>query len=719
MAVARTQSPPSDDTKRTRTTVRARRHGASRPGARRTGRRTLRWAGAVGAAVALIVSGLAGEVPTADAAFPDEFVHAQGTHLSLRGSDYAFAGANNYYLGHKSAAMIDAVLDDAAGAGLDVIRTWGFQDYQNRDGSGSVHKEFSGVWYQAWDAQAGAPVINSGPDGLQKLDYVIAGAASRGIRLIIPFVNHWNDYGGMDQYVRWGQTAGLGTDTHADFYTHPTIRGWYRTWVRKLLNRVNTITGIAYKDDPSILAWELANEPRCSEAGTYPAGTCTSQTLITWAAEMSTYVKSIDKNHLLSVGDEGFFCRDEQDWVLADQYGASSNGAGFGEDCNDGVDTVALASLPHIDAMSLHLYPDRWGTSPDWGRGWILEHADAAAEIGKPVYLGEFGLIDRTARLPVYHDWLNTVRNTGFDGALYWMLASTRHDGTPYTDTEGLMSPCPSAVCELMSTHDALVPTSLCWATNLRKVIADDDYLDIERANYGEIDVLDNDIAFTLPVEPETLDLDPGTPGRQTEKRVTGGRAKLVAARTVRVVPDIDYTGTLVFPYTVENPCSSARAVLTVDVLPAPGGPEVLASWERGVSGWAPTGWLSVGAIVTTDTRGATHGERALRVTSPGEWFRSDRYLTPLDLTGRSSIEFDVTADELPTGKAEVSVALRVGKNWTMCSSPERVITEFGTQTMSFPFTEFSCDGAERASIHDILIYLGAGQFSVDRLTVR
>ena len=43
----------------------------------------------------------------------------------------------------------------------------------------------------------------------------------------------------------------------------------------------------------------VANEPRCLSAGVYPrSNNCTTQTLVQWANDMSTFVKTIDTNHL-------------------------------------------------------------------------------------------------------------------------------------------------------------------------------------------------------------------------------------------------------------------------------------------------------------------------------------------------------------------------------------------------------------------------------------
>src|SRR5207245_10030536 len=126
-------------------------------------------------------------------------------------------------------------------------------------------------------------------------------------------------------------------------------RKWYRDSTAHLLNRTNTYTGLQYKDDATILGWELANEPRCGAGGAYPtSGNCTTHTLNNWAADVSTFVKNIDPKHLLSAGDEGFYCLDP----------TSSD---FTLNCSQGVDTIALASLPSMDVMSFHLYPDSWG----------------------------------------------------------------------------------------------------------------------------------------------------------------------------------------------------------------------------------------------------------------------------------------------------------------------------------------------------------------------
>ena len=290
---------------------------------------------------------------------------------------------------YKSRTMVDAVLEAASASGFNVVRTWGFLDIGNQDGTNSIRGKAEGVYFQYWNGTA--PAYNDAADGLERLDYVIAKAGQLGLRLIIPLTNNWNDFGGMDQYVRW-----RGGQYHDEFYTDATIRVWYKDWISHVLNRVNTLTGIAYKDDATIMAWELGNEPRCRAYGVYPeSGQCDTQTLVAWADDLSRHVKSVDTRHLLGMGDEGFFCvPGSTDWT---------------ENCGEGVDTLALANLPMIDVATYHLYPDSWGKDAAWGTEWIKRHIRENRKNRERALLGEFGLKDRAVRNPVYKKWTDTV----------------------------------------------------------------------------------------------------------------------------------------------------------------------------------------------------------------------------------------------------------------------------------------------------------------------
>src|SRR5258706_1149769 len=261
----------------------------------------------------------------------DQFVKRDGNTLKLNGQQFRFAGSNNYYLMYKSQFMVDDVLNATAANGFTVMRTWGWLDIGNQDGSNSIRGKSEGVYFQYWDGTA--PAYNDGADGLQRLDYVIDKAGQLGIKLVIPFTNNWNDFGGIDQYVRWRDSSTPDDQVwyHDSFYTDPVIRSWYKSWIAHLLNRTNSYNGIKYKDDPTSMTWELGNAPRCLSAGAYPRSTnCTTQTLTTWAGEMSTYIKSIDNHHLVSVGDEGFY--------------SLPNPANCVDSAGEGVDTVAFTA---------------------------------------------------------------------------------------------------------------------------------------------------------------------------------------------------------------------------------------------------------------------------------------------------------------------------------------------------------------------------------------
>ncbi len=369
-----------------------------------------------GAPAATTGSGGRWAAPAAQEEGPVQETDQPSASFVLNGEPFCFAGTNNYYLIYKSHKMVDDVLESTKSLGLKVIRIWASLDrgsldgtVRNIDGAG----EKGGVFFQYWDPARKRPVYNDGATGLEHLDYVLQKAKELDLKVMLVLTNNWKDFGGMDQYIVW-----YGLREHHQFYTDPTVVHAYRDWIDHLVHRKNSINGSLYRDDPTIFGWELANEPRCINAGEFDHASACNPTILTkWADETSTYLKSIDPNHLVSMGDEGFF----------------ANGNSPHYDGADGVDHEALLAVKHIDFGTYHLYPETWGHRTSWASKWIEDHIEAARSAGKPTLLEEYGIVSRrnaaglitddARRRKSYSRWHDLVEKRGGGGALFWMLA--------------------------------------------------------------------------------------------------------------------------------------------------------------------------------------------------------------------------------------------------------------------------------------------------------
>jgi mannan endo-1,4-beta-mannosidase len=160
----------------------------------------------------------------------------------------------------------------------------------------------------------------------------------------------------------------------AGFYSNERAEELYRDFVYFIIHRVNSYTGVAYRDDPAIMSWELANEPR--------GPTNDTAALNRWIDGTAACIKSIDPNHLVTTGAEG------------DTPLPSWNGLDFAAN-HDG---------PDIDYATIHIWPQNWGwydpADPDGTFGAALDsariyfhtHAAVDAILEKPLILEEFGL---------------------------------------------------------------------------------------------------------------------------------------------------------------------------------------------------------------------------------------------------------------------------------------------------------------------------------------
>ncbi|KAL4067621.1 glycoside hydrolase family 5 protein [Scleroderma citrinum] len=245
------------------------------------------------------------------------FVQSDGTSFIVNGSKFRYVGTNAYWLPVLNTDEdIWNTLGNISAIGAKVIRTWAFNDVN------AIPE--NGTWFQL--VQNGTVSINEGPNGLQRLDTVIQMAQQRGLYVILSLTNNWfpqastsgtgtslrtrngspsvtlprnylsNDYGGMDMYVRQ-----FGQNYHDQFYTDQNILNAFKNFTTQVVSR--------YVNNPAVFSWEIANDARC--ASTLPASSsCTTETVTQWHATIAEHILSIDPNHLVSSGTQGFMCTD-------------------------------------------------------------------------------------------------------------------------------------------------------------------------------------------------------------------------------------------------------------------------------------------------------------------------------------------------------------------------------------------------------------------------
>ncbi|XP_038978999.1 mannan endo-1,4-beta-mannosidase 6-like [Phoenix dactylifera] len=295
--------------------------------------------------------------------------------------------------------------------GLTVCRTWAFSD-----GGPKALQLFPGHY----DEQM-FRLFFAGP----ALDYVIYEARRNNVRLILCLLNNLNAFGGKDQYVRWAQEAGFNVTTSSDaFFSFDVIRGYFKDYIKAIVTRRNSYSGVRYYDEPAIFAWELMNEPRCVSKSSAPI-------LQDWIIDMSSHIKSLDKKHLVTIGLEGFYGPGRTERLNANP---GEWAATFGSDF------LQNSADEHIDFASVHAYPDSWipraslEEKVKYLSSWVDSHVNDSQNIlKKPVLFLEFGsnlhakkngTYERDVLLNVVYDkvYESAKKGQAGAGALIWQL---------------------------------------------------------------------------------------------------------------------------------------------------------------------------------------------------------------------------------------------------------------------------------------------------------
>jgi len=308
---------------------------------------------------------------TATVAQPLLFISTKNQTFQLNKRPYYFVGTNYWY-----GSLLGLEKDKTRGVQrlrneLDFLKANGVTNLRlmaGAEGSGMINGvERVGPALQTERGKFDASVLNG-------LDLVLAEMGKRGMTAVIFFSNNWEWSGGFLQYVIWREivppdmrtqklTWNQLRDMGARFYVCSECREDYLKQVLFVMERTNTFSGVKYTDDPTIMAWEIANEPRPMRPG---ANELYAQFIRDAAAE----IKSRDKNHLVTIGHEGSIGTESMELF------------------------ERVHSDPNIDYLTIHIWPKNLGWMENAvGKSvrYIEDHIKVAERLKKPLVIEEFG----------------------------------------------------------------------------------------------------------------------------------------------------------------------------------------------------------------------------------------------------------------------------------------------------------------------------------------
>lgn len=295
---------------------------------------------------------------------------------------------------------------------------------------------------------------------LAGLDYLLDDLEKRGMKAVLYLNNAWEWSGGFSTYLEWagaGKAINPATDGYpaymeyaSKFVLNDSAKNMAANHVKNIVSRVNSVTGKPYSESPAIMAWQIANEPRAFSPDN-------KEQFAEWIGETAKLIKSIDSNHLVSIGSEG-------------KWGCEGDMSLW----------TKIHSYPEVDYATIHIWPYNWSwvsatTTVDSLQvacanttEYINSHYDALSTAlkdsgTKPIVLEEFGYprdnmeisvgSPVTARDGYYRHVFSEIVNGGkLSGANFWGwggIVNPKHEvwqpgddytGDPAQEAQGLNS---------------------------------------------------------------------------------------------------------------------------------------------------------------------------------------------------------------------------------------------------------------------------------------
>jgi mannan endo-1,4-beta-mannosidase len=309
-----------------------------------------------------------------------DFVVVAGKNFAINGKPYYYIGTNLWY-GSILASTGEGGNRSRLVKELDLLQKTGVNNLRILVGAeGPANEPFRVT-----------PVLQTSPGVyndtlLDGLDFLMAEMKKRHQYAILYLNNSWDWTGGYAQYLSWN---GYGKIPYPNvkpntwqqfmsfagqFYACYHCQAQFNQYIRVILERTNRYTGVKYTDDPTVMTWEIGNEPRAFGKDNIPL-------FEKWIKETAAYIKSLDKNHLVTTGTEGLHgCEDSM--LLFTRIHADAN----------------------IDYLTMHIWPKNWSwLDPKNISGtidlsikntlqYMNDHMVVARQLNKPLVLEEFGL---------------------------------------------------------------------------------------------------------------------------------------------------------------------------------------------------------------------------------------------------------------------------------------------------------------------------------------
>lgn len=256
---------------------------------------------------------------------------------------------------------------------------------------------------------------------LAGLDYFMNELRERDMTAVLYLNNSWEWSGGYSVYLQWSGhgdavvSAVDGWPAYMEYVKQfpqsDSAKALFANHVNYIVSRTNRYNQIKYVDDPTIMSWQIGNEPRAfSDENKEP--------FARWMADVAAQIKSLDPNHMVSSGSEGSWgC--EMDMNLFEKIHAD----------------------PNINYLNIHIWPYNWSwvkadslkellpRAKENTKKYIDDHMVIARKYSKPIVLEEFGFprdgfsfskeAPTTARDEYYRYVFDLIRQDRESGGLF------------------------------------------------------------------------------------------------------------------------------------------------------------------------------------------------------------------------------------------------------------------------------------------------------------